>query len=89
MRARLCARTSGTAAFSRRSPHWARRCSLRSTSCLSFRASSKVMYGVQRSALVEYAGQQSQSSAAAMGALALVLALVYGVVVMLIAVVRL
>ncbi len=67
MRARLCARTT---AFSRLSLHSARRCSLCASSCLSFCASSKVMYGAQRSALVAYAVPQSQSSAAATGALA-------------------
>jgi hypothetical protein len=68
-------------------PLLARRCSLRSSSCLSFRASSKVMYGAQRSACVAYPVPQSQSSASATGALALVLVLVvvFGVVVMLIA----
>jgi hypothetical protein len=71
----LCTRS---AAFSRRSPHSARRCSLRSSSGLSYRASSKMMYGAQRSALVAYAVPQSQSSAAATGALALALVLVYG-----------
>jgi hypothetical protein len=47
---------------------------------LSFRTSSKVMYGAQRSALVADAVLQSQSSAAETGALVLKLALVYWVI---------
>ncbi len=84
-RPRWCARCW---AYCRRSSHCSRRCWLRSSSCLSYRASSKVMCGAQRSALVAYAVAavpQSQSSAAATGALALQLVLVDGVV-MLIAV---